>query len=254
VKSWWQHQPVRALFAQCAGLAVAFALVSAFPAHLHGLWTFGIAQGFLAAIIARMIGQPRWWMPIHILFLPTVLLATGLHLPSELYLAAFIGLLLVFWGTAKGDVPLFLSSREVFGTVAEIVDDERARRFVDLGAGTGSVALPLAKHFPLLVVEAWEHAPVPYAVLAWRGRRLANLRVLRRSFWECDLTGCDVAFAFLSPAVMEQIGAKVRREMLPGKLFVSSSFEVPGWLPERVLKLDDRRQTTLYCYRIPEKS
>ena len=247
-----QRQGVRALLAQLLGVGSAGLLAWAMPQLARDIWLLAIAQGVVAAMASRVLQQPAWWWPMHLLFLPAVLMASTLHLPSELYLAAFILLMLVFWGTVKGDVPLFLSSPAVVEAMAEIADDERARRFADLGAGVGSVAVPLAKHFPLLAVEAWERAPLPWAVTAFRGRNLLNLAVHRQSFWECNLAEYDVVFAFLSPAPMPELAEKVRREMRVGTLLVSSSFPVPGWAPETELEIEDRRKTVLYCYRIKE--
>jgi hypothetical protein len=247
-----QRQPVRALLAQLIGLAVAWVLAWSMPGIFHDVWALAITQGFAALFASRWLQQPRWWQPMHLAFLPAVVAATTLALPSELYLVAFALLLLVFWGTAGGDVPLFLSSREVMLALAEIADDERARRVVDLGAGVGSVVVPLAKHFPLLQVEAWERAPIPWAITALRTRGLTNLRLHRASFWQANLADYDVVFAFLSPAVMAEVGNKVKREMRRGALFVSSSFEVPGWRPEMKVEVGDAREAVLYCYRIEE--
>ncbi len=247
-----QRQGVLALFAQLFGVAAAGLLAWIMPQLFRDVWLLAIAQGIAAALASRALHQPAWWWPMHLLFVPAVLAASTLQLPSELYLAIFILLALVFWGTVKGDVPLFLSSPAVVAAVAEIADDERARRFADLGAGVGSIAVPLAKHFPLLAVEAWERAPLPWAVTALRSRRLPNLAVHRRSFWECNLAEYDVVFAFLSPAPMPELAEKVRREMRAGTLLVSSSFPVPEWVPETELEIEDRRKTVLFCYRIKE--
>jgi hypothetical protein len=72
----------------------------------------------------------------------------------------------------------------------------------------------------------------------------------RASFWDGDLGRYDVVFAFLSPAVMAELGEKVRREMRPGSLFISSSFPVPDWEPEAIEQIEDRRGTKLFCYRV----
>jgi len=247
-----QRQGVLSLLAQLCGVTVVGLIAWMMPQLVRDIWLLAIAQGVVAALASRTLQQPAWWWPMHLLFFPAVLMASTLHLPSELYLAAFILLMLVFWGTVKGDVPLFLSSPAVVEAVAEIADNERARRFADLGAGVGSVAVPLAKHFPLLAVEAWERAPLPWIVTVLRGRNLPNLAVHRRSFWECDLSDYDVVFAFLSPAPMPELAEKVRREMRVGTLLISSSFPVPGWTPETELEIEDRRKTVLYCYRTKE--
>lgn len=249
-----QRQPVRALLAQLIGLTVAALLAWAMPQVFRDIWAIAVAQGFAALLASRWLEQPGWWQPIHLAFLPLVLAATTLQLASEVYLIAFALLMLVFWGTASGDVPLFLSSREVAMALAEIADEERARTFVDLGAGVGSVVVPLAKHWPLLKVEAWERAPVPWAITALRARGKSNLTVRRDSFWNANLAEYDLVFAFLSPAVMAEVGEKVRREMRPGSLFVSSSFPVPDWRPEIKVEIEDARGTVLYGYRIEEKS
>lgn len=173
----------------------------------------------------------------------------ALQLPSWLYLLTVLLLALVFWGTIKGDVPLFLSSAAVADALTVILEREHAEVFADLGAGVGSVAVPLAQH-RTMIVDAWERAPLPWLITALRCRKLPNATAKRASFWGCNLSRYDAAFAFLSPAVMAELGDKVRREMRPGCLFISSSFPIPGWRPESVVHIEDRRKTRLFCYRV----
>jgi hypothetical protein len=243
-------QLIRALLAQSSGLAVAALLAWLVPGWLGGGWRLVAVQAIAAAIASRALRQPAWWVPIHLGFLPAVVVAMTLQLPAGFYLAVFLLLTLVFWGTAKGDVPLFLSSREAGEAVARIAEKEHARHLIDLGAGIGSVVVPLARKFPGMTIEAWERAPLPWAITAWRCRRFPHVVVRRMSFWACDLSCYDIVYAFLSPAPMPELGDKIRREMRPGSLFVSSSFPVPGWQAEQVIRLADRRATVLYCYRI----
>jgi hypothetical protein len=146
-------------------------------------------------------------------------------------------------------VPLFLSSASVADAVASIVERENASMFADLGAGIGSVAVPLAER-QSLAVDAWECAPLPWLVTAWRCRKLPNATIRRASLWGCNLACYEVAFAFLSPAIMTEMGEKVRREMRPGSLFISSSFPIPDWEPESIVGIGDRRKTKLFCYRV----
>jgi hypothetical protein len=219
------------------------------PVLFHGAWRLALMQGATAALWSRVLRQPYWWLPIHFLFLPAVIALLTLQLPSWLYLLIVLLLALVFWGTVKGDVPLFLSSSAVADALTSIVDRENAGMFADLGAGVGSVAVPLARRLSIKV-DAWERAPLPWLITAWRCRKLPNADVKRESLWGCDLDRYDVVFAFLSPAVMSELGEKIRREMRPGSLFVSSSFPIPDWRPESVVQIDDRRRTKLFCYRV----
>lgn len=241
-------QLLKAVAAQGLGLIAAAFLQHL--THFPGLWPLVALQAVAATAFAHALKQPAWWMPIHLLFAPVALGLLTLQLPSWIYLLVALSLALVFWGTVKGDVPLFLSSSAVTAAMKEIVDRENAEMLIDLGAGVGSVAVPLAQHRPGMAVEAWERAPIPWGIIAWRCRNLANARVLRKSFWECDLSPYDVVFAFLSPAAMPQLGEKVRSEMRPGSLFVSSSFPVPDGETESIMQLEDSMATRLYCYRI----
>ncbi len=241
---------LKALLAQLLGAAVTLLLAWRLPGFMHGMWLFVLTQGFIAAVCSSLLRLPLWWIPIHLLFLPGALILLTLQLPSWLYLMAVLLLTLIFWGTFKGDVPLFLSSTAVVDAVKALVEKEQAKQFVELGAGVGSVVIPLAKYRPLMAVTAYERAPLPWIITAWRSRNLSNLTVQRSSFWTCDLSRYDVVFAFLSPDPMPKLGEKIKREMHPGSLFIASSFPVPHWRAERIQQIQDRRGTRLYCYRI----
>jgi hypothetical protein len=239
----------KAFAAQAMGLALTITLAWMSPALFHGAWRLALVQGVAAALGASAFRQPYWWIPIHLLFLPVAIAMLTLQLPSWWYLLIALLLALVFWGTVKGDVPLFLSSSSVADAVAAIVERENANMFADLGAGIGSVAVPLAEHRSM-AVDGWECAPLPWLITAWRCRKLPNATVKRASLWGCNLACYEVAFAFLSPAVMAELGQKVRREMRPGSLFISSSFPIPDWQPESIVGIEDRRKTKLFCYRV----
>ncbi|AMK76474.1 MULTISPECIES: class I SAM-dependent methyltransferase [Methylomonas] len=242
-------QLFKALLSQLLACATALGIRVTFPPSIS-VWQAVAIQGCLAALFSRSFRQPIWWLPIHLLFVPAVLLGLTWQVPAGLYLLVLLLLTLLFWGTVKGDVPLFLSSPAVSDALIEIANSEGAQSFADIGAGVGTVVVPLGKARPDISIVALERAPLPWLLAAWRCRDLANVRVGLSSFWDEDLRQFDVVFAFLSPLVMAKIGEKIRREMRPGSLFVSSSFPIPNSEPESVLELNDRRKTRLYCYRI----
>ncbi len=209
-----------------------------------------LLQGCIAALLSRVFRQPFWWQPIHLLFPPAVWLMLSFQLPAWLYLLIFLLLLLLFWGTIKGDVPLFLSSSAVIDALSEIIEKQQIVNLIELGAGIGSVVVPLAKRLPDLPMTALENAPLPWLILRWRCRKLSNVKVLRVNLWDFDLADYQLAFAFLSPLVMIRLADKARRQMRPCSWLVSSSFPAPEWRPDRIVKLADRRKTQLFCYRI----
>jgi hypothetical protein len=244
----------KALLAQLLGLIIAICLNPLLPAHNSGLVTLLILQSGSAMLSCALLRQPRWWLVIHLLFLPAVVTLHSAELSAFWYLLIVVLLTLVFWGTVKGDVPLFLSSTAVVDAVSQLITQESAQHFAELGAGIGTVTAPLAKYHPQLIINAWERAPLPWMLNAWRNRHYAHSHCYRSNLWHCDFSQYDVIFAFLSPAVMPQLGAKLQSAMRPGSLLISSSFAIPDWKPETIKQLNDIAKTQLFCYRITDSS
>lgn len=218
------------------------------------IWAIVPIQATAALILSAALRQPVWWRFIHLFFMPAVSIMLAFHLPSWLYLSSLLVLVLVFWGTVKGDVPLFLSSSAVGDAVIAIARRENAASFADIGAGIGTVVVAVSRQLADLRIDALERAPLPWLIARWRCRNLANVSARYVSLWGSRLAGYDIVFAFLSPLVMAEVGNKIRRDMPEGSLFVSSSFPVPDWVPESIVEVNDRRQTRLYCYRIRKKT
>lgn len=240
---------LKAFTCQFFALTITFLFANWLPSFHYPI-VFLFSQSVLAVSGAMLLRQPTWWIPIHLLFLPLVFIFFTLTIPAWWYLIIVVLMMLVFWGTIRGDVPLFLSSDEVAEAVSLLTELEKAKTFAELGAGVGSVAIPIAKSLSNLNVEAWERAPLPFLISLWRGKKLQNYKALRENFFKAEFANYDVIFAFLSPAVMPDVSAKIQREMKTGRLFISSSFPAPNWQPESILHLNDFRKTVLYCYRI----
>jgi hypothetical protein len=210
-----------------------------------------LLQPLITTVLSILLKQAPWWWFIHLLFMPAVVgVMLNINLPAWVYLGFFLVFLSVFWGTVKGDVPLFLSSSPVVDTVIKCVKQEHATSFVDLGAGVGTVIIPLAQSLPNLAIVGLERAPIPYLLALWRCRAFKNIQVQSSSFWFSNLHTYSVGFAFLSPLVMPRLGQKISQEMQVGSLFISAEFPIPEWRPESIIESTDLRKTRIFCYRI----
>jgi hypothetical protein len=221
---------------------------------LGPLTTAGLC-GSVAGLLSWWLGLRRWWLPVQLVFAPALLLAAAFELDYRFYLFGVILLGLVFGAVFATQVPLYLSGRRVWQALErELPAPQAGARFafVDLGCGLGGLLQYLARRRPDGDFRGVELAPVP-ALIAWLRSRfsgLTNCRVSWGSLWHCDLAGTQVVFAFLSPVPMQALWQKARREMRTGSVFISSSFEVPGEQPDRVVVVDDRRQTRLLIWRL----
>ncbi|WIM05306.1 MAG: tRNA (guanine-N(7)-)-methyltransferase [Candidatus Nitricoxidivorans perseverans] len=171
-------------------------------------------------------------------------------IPPGWYLAAFVLLLLVFWRTDKSRVPIFLTNATTADAVATLLPRSPCR-FIDLGCGDGGLLRRLARARPDCDFLGIEHAPLPWLWAKLAALGLPNCHIRHGNFWRRHLGQFDVVYAFLSPAPMPRLWVKAQGEMRPDALLISNSFPAPGAEPVRVVEVDDRRQSRLYCYRPP---
>lgn len=209
-----------------------------------------LCQGAAAAAIGAALGLRKHWLPVQLL-LP-VGLAFGAALPSWIYFLAFAAIALTFWNSPTERVPLYLTNRATIDALAGLMDRTGAKSLADLGSGTGTVVLGLARARPDFRIEGVESAPPVLAVSALRrlAARLSNAAFRLGSLWNTDLAPYDMVYCFLSPAPMPRLYEKAMREMRPGTFLVSNSFLVPGVEAEETIVVDDSRQTRLYLYRM----
>lgn len=239
-----------ALLAQLAAL-----LVTQLLAHLAIINADNdlvlLAQGALAALLGLALRLPWWWLPVNLLFPLLVVHTLSLGLPPWLFLIAF-GLLLLFnWNSARERVPLYLSNRDTWEGINQLLPKRKTLRFIDLGSGLGGTLFYLAQRHPQHHFCGIESSPLPFAI-SWLRRRLRgldNVELHPGNFWRQGLGQYDVVYAFLSPVPMQQLHDKCRREMSRGGLLISNSFTVPQNPPDESITLNDSRQTTLHCWR-----
>ena len=245
------ESPLRAaLLAQItAAIAVAALMQLAYPRLFAWPLIAAAMQGVCAAAISHQLGAPKWWLPMHCVFLPAVMLASRLGIAPGWYLAAFVLLLLVYWRTDQSRVPLYLSNAITAQALLQLLPPQPCR-MIDLGCGHGGLLRRLARARPDCRFTGIEHAPLP-----WLWARLAsltqrNLQIRYGDFWQHDLAPFDIVYAFLSPVPMPRLMDKARAEMRSGTLLVSNSFAVPAVAAECTVAVADRRATQLHCYRL----
>jgi hypothetical protein len=228
-------------------------------AHLFAIklapWVFAVTSGFVAAGLSAMAKMARWWLMIQLLFMPALLATLTLNIAPHFFLIAFLIMLLVFWNTYRTQVPLYLSSNQVWQALGNLLPQPESGgnfTFIDIGSGLGGVLTYLAGIRPDGVYSGVESAPLPF-LYSWLRIRLGGFRQCRvhwGDFWDYDLGNYDVVFAYLSPAPMERLWRKAQAEMRPGTLFISSTFSVPGHKPFETVQVDDLHHSTLLVWRL----
>lgn len=234
-----------ALAAHLPALAAALALLAAYPA-VPPLF-LALLEGALAAAVATAWHLPGWWRLINLVFVPLLWLALLAELDARLFLAGFLLLAATSLGAVRTRVPLYLSSPRAAEELARRLP--QGGRLVDLGCGLGGPLAHIHRLRPDAQLSGIEAAPLNWLWAKLRLYRRADIKL--GSLWRADLSGCDLVYAYLSPAPMARLWDKARREMRPGSLLVSNTFAVPGAAPDEVVELHDLSHARLLIWRMP---
>ncbi len=243
----------QALAIQAAALIFLYLILQVVWLSLGLQVTLGIAallQGAIAAAFSYWRRLPVWWLAIQFLFPVTLLAAYALELPSDIFLGAFLILLLLYWTPFRTRVPLYLSGASIWDAVAENLPKDQPIRFIDAGSGLGGLVLDLAKRFPKASFTGVELAPLPWAVSWIRGRFAHSpAKFVLGNYNKIDFSQFDVVFAYLSPAAMDSLWGKAISEMRNGTLLLSYEFPILKLKPDIVIEPEAGRPL-LYGWRI----
>ena len=209
-------------------------------------------EGGSAAMPGVFGGLPVWWLPITVLFVPALHALQEWQISLAVYLVAFIHVAVVNGAAWRHRVPLFLTTTGVNRALAQLLPKRRGVRFLDLGCGTGSVLLDMARLVPGGHYDGIETAPLSYLVSRWRVRGHAAVRVSCGNCWSEDFSSYDVVYACLSPQPMARLWHKACSEMRPGSLLISNTFDAPGVEPSCTIPVADCMHSVLYVWRMEE--
>jgi hypothetical protein len=167
------------------------------------------------------------------------------------YPTILVALLAVYGGGLFSRVPLYNSGKAAWDALLDFIPEDREIIFIDLGAGLGGPLAYIAKHRPKVILRGVEASPLVWLV-AWLRTVPYRERCTVRlgSMWKTDIHSADIVYAFLSPAPMPELWAKTRREMHPGAILISHSFEAPGQIPIKRIPLPGREGASLLIYAV----
>ena len=172
-----------------------------------------------------------------------ILAAGCLFLVKMLYLAS-VALVLPYTGGA-----LYVStSRKKIAAFLDAIELSPGQVLVDLGCGDGRILRMAHRKFHVSAI-GYEINPMAYLKARLLGIGIRGVDIYRRNFWDADLRRADVVICYLYPDVMQKLSSKLKLELKPETVVVSCNFQLPGWRPSRVIRLDSTlHNDPIYIY------
>jgi SAM-dependent methyltransferase len=128
------------------------------------------------------------------------------------------------------------TSRAKIAAFIEAVPMTDRQMLVDLGCGDGRVLREAQKRYGIRAV-GYEINPLAYLKARLSSFGSNKTKIIHQSFWKADLSRADVVFCYLYPDVMQKLADKLKSELKPGAIIVSSNFPLPGYIPSKVIRL-----------------
>lgn len=140
-----------------------------------------------------------------------------------------------------GKEPPFICS---VGAVKKVVLDE-ARKFLnenknvkvtDLGCGSGTLLIPLAKEYPSVQFVGYEYDWFAYLIAKIKTFYISNIVVYKKNFLKEDLSEYDLVLGYWISGLVEKLGNKLNEELKKDAVIISEIFEVPVLKPIKVIE------------------
>ncbi len=98
---------------------------------------------------------------------------------------------------------------------------------VDMGSGTGTLLIPLAKEFPQHRFIGLEWDRIPYLFARYKSRDLKNIQWHCENFMTYSCREADVIFCYILKTAQNRVGRKLANEIKSDCLVISELFTLP---------------------------
>ncbi len=150
--------------------------------------------------------------------------------------------LITFIRSSFGKYPPFIIS---FGKAKNIVIYQ-AKRFLeqapkslhiyDLGCGSGSLLLPLAKEFSQHQFTGYEWDWLPYLIAKIRCRKYPNIKIIKADFMLQNYNDAGLILCYTGATLSHPLGEKLNNELPAGSLVISEAFKLDHLPPKETLE------------------
>ena len=133
--------------------------------------------------------------------------------------------------------------------VLDAVNMEKTDKLIDLGCGDGRFIKAAVKRYGLSGT-GYEVNPFARVIARFRTAGVKGAEISGKNFWDVSFNDADFIFCYLFPDIMARLAEKASSEMKEGARLISCNFELPGWIPERVIRSgDSNNDDPIFVYK-----
>lgn len=152
--------------------------------------------------------------------------------------------------------PDFPSPQEVVERMLQLAHVQPGEMVYDLGSGEGRIVITAARKFKARAVGV-ELSPELCKIANARIKALGledRVKIVHANLLKVDLRPADVVTIYLLTSANEMLRPNLERELKVGARVVSHDFEIRGWKPTAVEKVEaEGRPRNIYLYEIGAK-
>lgn len=131
---------------------------------------------------------------------------------------------------------------------------EKPLKVVDLGCGSGSLIIPLAKEFPQHEFYGYDWDVVPYSIASFRARHIKNVQLFCEDFTTAEYGDADVVLIFGGKKLFANWGQKFATGLKNGARVISEAFPILQLAAEKEIETPSYGMPLkVYTYRINKK-
>ena len=131
-------------------------------------------------------------------------------------------------------IPYFQTSRYRVETMVELADAKPGEKAADLGSGDGRIVIAFAKTGTQMDGYEIDDELGKLSIKTLAELNITNAFILKKDFWEEDLSKYDIICCYPMPTVMGRLERKLQEELKPGSRILLNYFPFKHWKEKKV--------------------
>lgn len=141
----------------------------------------------------------------------------------------------------RGKEPPFVCSvgaikNDVLNEARNFLDNNKNAKVTDLGCGSGTLLIPLAKEYPSIKFVGYEYDWFAFSIAKLKTFYIPNIVIYKKNFLKEDLSEYDLVLGYWISGLVDKLGNKLNKELKKDAVVISEIFEVPVLKPIKVVE------------------